>query len=442
MFPRTGYIIDMPIANPYVKAHQITAQREPRSWRVLLIIVGAALAAPFAKPLLLNYAGTGSGIEQLSLRLGAFLAGLMALQTYTDIVRSPERDVISLHPLLPVFFLDAVAKRTVKKSVCWPIALAIVTFPLLFEGSFEAWFWILMILFSSWLGGIGLGYAVNLGSIWAARDQRMNPILDLVRGSNPKEQAAFIYAPGVALALLGIAIAFASGGARAALSGNPVLGSLVALPIVLGGIGFWWARTLVERELVRGVAILAEIDAHWIQATEDEDAGAVYLDWVAKNNPDLLRSLRQGWRSHRLYPNLSWGCGLLCALELWGGQVDDTIIIGSAGIVILGTLPFRLAKGDPCWLDKALVLDPRSVATSRMYTTVLYSLGIWSPIAFVSVITIEKSMFMPLMLLMGLSLVASSMGASFARRLPIQGSALYIPCALVMWGITLRVLVW
>jgi hypothetical protein len=432
----------MPIANPYLKAHQITTQREPRSWRGVLIVVGAILAAPIAEPILLNYAGSGSGIEQLSLRLGAFLAGLMALQTYTDIVRSPERDVISLHPLLPVFFLDAVAKRTVKKSVCWPTALAIVTIPLLYRGSFEAWFWILMILFSSWLGGIGLGYAVNLGSIWAARDQRMSSILDLVRGSNPREQAAFIYAPGVALALLGIAIAFASGGARAALSGNPVLGLLVALPIVLGGVGYWWARSLVERELIRGVAILAEIDAHWRLVTDDEDAGAVYLDWVAKNNPNLLRSLRQGWRSYRLYPNLSWGCGLLCALALWGGQVDDTIILGSAGVVTLGTLPFRLAKGDPVWLDKALVLDSRSVETSRLYTTVLYSLGIWVPIAFVSVITIEKSMFIPLMLLLGLSFVASFLGASFARRFPIQGYALYIPCALVMWGTTLRVLVW
>ena len=48
----------------------------------------------------------------------------------------------------------------------------------------------------------------------------MNGVLDAIRGGNPREQAAFIYAPGVCLALMGMGLIFGAGATRLAIEGK------------------------------------------------------------------------------------------------------------------------------------------------------------------------------------------------------------------------------
>ena len=101
----------------------------------------------------------------------------------------------------------------------------------------------------------------------------------MVRGQNPREQAAFIYAPGIALIIVGLSLAFAAGGVRAFLAGSEVWGWLLVLIVV--GIGFICALYLVEEELLRG-SILVDIDAHWHSVQE---GGIQYIltGWLKGN---------------------------------------------------------------------------------------------------------------------------------------------------------------
>ena len=98
--------------------------------------------------------------------------------------------------------------------------------------------WITIYVLSSWLGGIGIGYAVHLGSVWAATSPLMAGVLDSIRGGNPREQAAFIYAPGAALALMGVALIFGAGATRLAIEGRMGFVPWVIAPACLGIIGW------------------------------------------------------------------------------------------------------------------------------------------------------------------------------------------------------------
>ena len=440
-----GYFIDMPTGNPYRKAHQITRRRQGPSWSAILTLVGALLAAPLAKPTLLYFADFGvnpAGVEQLALRLGAVLIAIMALQTYTDIVRSPERSIISLHPVLPRPFLMAVALRTLRQSVIWPIAFAAIISPLLWI-DVRSWGWLVLFLLSSWIGGLGVGYAVNLGSIWVARNERAHTLLDAIRGSNPREQAAFIYAPGFALAVLGLGLALASGGVRAILEGRTEFGVLVGLPFVFGLIGFWLARHLVQQELVRGVMILAEVDARWKQVSDDEQMElAVYLEWVAKDRAELLRALRQGWRNHRLFPNLGWVCGVLSALSILSDQFQAAWVLSSIGLVGMGLLPFRLASGDPTWLDRALGVSEGKIQAARTTVTMLYSFGIVLPIGLASLWKMSELSVAPIIGLLVLGGLCSTLGGIFVRNFGTSSMRWYLPCGVVLWGVTMRFIQW
>ena len=435
----------MPTGNPYRTAHQISRHRKGLSWSGGLILVGALLAAPLAKPTLLYFAETGinpAGVEQLALRLGAILIAMMALQTYTDIVRTPERSIISLHPVLPRPFLEAVSLRTLRRSLVWPLAFALVISPLVLIDVWT-WTWMVLFLFSSWVGGIGVGYAVNLGSIWVARSERAHDVLDAIRGSNPREQAAFIYAPGFALAVLGVGLALASGGVRAVLEGRSEFGVLIGGPFLFGLLGFWLARQLVDRELVRGVMILAEVDARWKQVSDDEELEqTVYLEWLAVGRPELLRALRQGWRNHRLFPNLGWGCGILSALSVVGGQVQAAWLLASIGFVGMGTLPFRLAQGDPKWLDRALGVSDRKTQWARTLVTMLYSAGIFLPLVLAYVVSASDFTILPVVGLLLLGGLCSFLGGGFVRTFGPSALGWYLPCGVILWGVTMRLIQW
>ena len=110
----------------------------------------------------------------------------------------------------------------------------------------------------------------------------MAGVLDAIRGGNPREQAAFIYAPGVVLALMGVGLIFGAGATRFAIEGKMGFVAWILAPLVIGFIGWIVAMRLAEVHLIRAGMILSDIDAHWGVVEEAEDESAVYLDWLAK----------------------------------------------------------------------------------------------------------------------------------------------------------------
>ena len=84
---------------------------------------------------------------------------------------------------------------------------------------------------------------------------------------------------------------------------------------------------LAEVHLIRASMILSDIDAHWGVVEEAEDESAVYLDWLATDNPHRLRLLRQSWRLHRWVTIGLWIMGCVAALLQWLGDDFEVMLV-------------------------------------------------------------------------------------------------------------------
>lgn len=345
--------------NPYSVVAARKRQREPAArivwWTkfALVFVVSMLLREPLSVYLASN---TASRLDQLLFRTGAVLVAITALQTYTDVVRHPERFIFGVHPIRARLFLRSVSiQQLFNSSLYVLLSLGI------WSGVSTDWLsWIVVYVLSAWLGGIGAGYAVHLGSVWAAKAPAMNGVLDAIRGANPREQAAFIYAPGAALALMGMGLIFGAGATRLSIEGQMNFAAWILAPLVIGCIGWMTALRLAEEHLIRAGMILSDIDAHWGVVEESEDEGSVYLDWLAKDNPHRLRLLRQSWRLHRWVTVGLWIMGSVVALMQWLG--DDFEVILASGFVATAfvVFPMKLLQHEPQWLQWSLGIDHRT----------------------------------------------------------------------------------
>ena len=131
--------------NPYRAVFDTLSRRSPERWRWWLPVLAAALAAPLARPVLLSFLSHGAGsawiagLEAVTVRLGALMAAAMALHTYTDLVRSPDRPVLDAHPVHPRALLRAIALRTARQRSYLPVAAAVILLPVLQEAGLVAW---------------------------------------------------------------------------------------------------------------------------------------------------------------------------------------------------------------------------------------------------------------------------------------------------------------
>jgi hypothetical protein len=178
--------------------------------------------------------------------------------------------------------------------------------------------------------------------------------------------------------VVAISVVFSAAGLSHALSGAPGGWSFLLIPPALGGLGWWAAGPLAERYYVRATALLTEVDGLVSGVSSAEEDRIVYLEWVARGRPELLRQLRQGWRSYRTWALGAWGLGLLGALAAWSGATDSAgqVLTVTGGAVLLYSLiPPLLAAGDPGWLDDALGVSERQVDRARLLVGLLYAQG-------------------------------------------------------------------
>ncbi len=195
-------------------------------------------------------------------------------------------------------------------------------------------------------------------------------------------QAALIYAPGVGLAVVGGALVFASIGLEAALRGWTMGWLWLLFPPALGLLAWVRVPHLAQRHYVRASLILAEVDGQWASRETLEESLHVYLERLGRGRPDLLRALRQGWRSLRLFGTMSWVVGIVAAIVVWSDEgLDRWLWLGSGAVLLVSAVAARLADGDPPWLDLALGVDVRSVAMARLAVAWLYAQGVILPLA-------------------------------------------------------------
>lgn len=429
------------VSNAYREVHALQREREGGRGRALLPVLAAVVAVPFAQPVLLGFLESGRigpGTEAIALRLGLLVAAAMAMHTYADLVRGPDRAVLDPHPVQPRALLSAIALRTARERAYLPLGCAVLLAPIAVKGHLMAWAGGSAVAAGAWVASLGAGFAVHLGGVRAARSEGLAALLDLLRGTNPRMQAALIYAPGVAVAAVGTAVAFAASGLGAALGGWSPGWWFLGLPPLLGGVGWLAARPLAERSYVRATALLTEIDGMYAGREDPEESRRVYLEWSARRSPELRRVLRQGWRRLRLWPMGAWGLGLLGGLAGWSKASDapDTAVaVALAAVLLLGSLPAHLAEGDPPWLDCWLGVSPARVGAARAVAAWLYSLGAIVPTAAALALRHGAEALWRLAAVVVIGAVAAVVGASLASRWRRRAVWSYGPAALVVWWI-------
>lgn len=430
------------MSNPYREVHDILRARQPSGSAGLLSLVAVAAATPLARPVLLGFLDgpdVSLGVEAIGFRLGALVAGALALHTYTDLVRGPDRAVLDPHPVQPRNLLVAIALRTARQRAMLPFMAAILVTPVAFAGHTAAFLGLVGIIFGAWVCGLGVGFTVHLAAVWSAFSPAVAGVLDALRGDNPRMQAALIYAPGAALAVAGTTIMLAASGVGAALRGWAPGWLWLLLPPIVGVVGAAFAGPLAERWYVRASTLLAEIDASWGATDQGEEARRVYLEWLARD-PELLRALRQGWRRRRLFPMGAWGLGALSALAGWsadpaaGAQV---VLVAGAGALLVASVSHSLAAGDPPWLGLALGVKPRAATRARATVAFLYAQGAILPGLLALLVRQGGAVLAPALLIEALAVVAAALGATTAARWGLRGGLAYAPLALLCWGVVL-----
>ncbi len=435
---RARYVPDVP--NPYREVHALQRRRAGGAGRGLLPVLAALAAVPLVRPVLLSFLDQGrlaSGMEAVSLRLGFVMAATMALHTYTDLVRGPDRPVLDPHPVQPRLLLSAIALRTARERAYLPLVGALLLLPVGLDGHWVAWAGGVGVVAGAWLCALGVGFAVHLGGVWAARSPGLAALLDFLRGDNPRMQAALIYAPGVAVAAVGLVTGLASGGLASALDGWAPGWAFLGLPPALGVAGWLVAGPLAERTYVRATALLTEIDGMVAGREQADEERSVYLEWAARGRPELLRALRQGWRARRGWAMGAWALGALGALAGWSGAATapgQAAAVAAGGALLLGALPARLADGDPPWLDRWLGVGGLPVARARATVAVLYAQGVVVPMAAALLIRHGLGSLWVVGLAEALALGGAGLGAGLAARWRGRAAWAYGPAALLAWA--------
>ncbi len=364
-------------ANPYAWAWGLERSRRHAagSWAEKLAPWGPLAAALLSLPLwgasLHDYLGRADGPRNalflaMVSRMALVLAGALCLSTYSALIRGPERGVLSLHPLRPNAWWSAKMLDLFMGRLSWLGVTLVLMAPLhvapVLAGAAAG------VLSGAWLVGIGVGAAVNLAAPLAARTPALQGTLDAIRGMNPREHAALLYAPGFALGLAGLAVILSVQGAGAWISGREGAWLLV-VPHVVGVAALVGSRPLASA-VDRLPTLLGEIEAAWAPYADPEESRRVYLEWMAERAPavlgrEMLKDLRHGWRRLRTGISGAWLLGVLTAWAFAAGEPTIGAQLGAVALAITGGLAVLLAVRDPVWLDEAVPVARRVRTLAR-----------------------------------------------------------------------------
>jgi hypothetical protein len=365
---------------------------------VVLPLVVAAAAVPLLQPVFLGFlqlpqSAWSEGFAQVLLRACILIIGWLALDLYSGIVRGPERAVLAQWPVEPAQVVAFVVLKTAAQRWWMLPAAALVLSPVAFAGDAARWAVGCCVLLGAWLMALTTGAAVLLGAIAASEDERVAPLLDLMRGNNPRAQAAFLYAPGLVLGLVGAVTVQAAFAVDGALIAQPVAVVRLALPVVVAAVAWSVVPGLARLRWFDGTAVLAEIDARYSSLEEPEEALRVYLDGLVRFLPGrvrlyALKDLRNGWRARRTLITSAWLIGLCGAAASWTSSVEGVSRAGVVvifGILLVASLGAAMEADEPEFLRRVLPADTSARRVARAFVVAAWVqpclwpavLGVW-----------------------------------------------------------------
>jgi hypothetical protein len=355
----------------------VQGKRVARTWSAATagaVAVAVGLAASTLWPSAGALLAAPDGVARLSalnLRIGTLLVAVAALRVYAALVRSDDRELLALLPVDSAR-VSLAALAGVALAGAWiPLAALVGLGPIVVDEPGRAGA-LVAFLFGTWALGVVASGIAFLAAVGLAEHPRWAPLLDLVRGSNLRTQAAFVYAPGVVLAATGLLIA-ASGDAAARGEFWGVLPMAAALGILPA------VPPLARRGWFRATIQLADVDGRHTALEGVEDARRVawegMLRWLpASWRPWALRDLRHGWRARRTWVNGAWLLGLVALALGWQAAPDGPRIAAAASAtaaLLLAAVVVPLAADEPPFLRSWL--PPGGLAASGARALVVFA---------------------------------------------------------------------
>lgn len=353
--------------NPYWRAYRIRLRNYaaahlslPYALRWIPVIFGWVLVSMMAGPVWLSFLSGPreewtSGIQGAFFRLGVAVIMMQCLRMHSVLMRSRERMVLSVLPVEPGIVTLYQTLRCGLGGLWMVPASAVLLGPIALAGYGDTWLLMNLGVFGVWCAALMLSAVVFMGAVGAAESDRWAPLLDLLRGANPREQAAFIYAPGVVLLLLGSVVAAVGYGITEALSSRVVGWSFLALPYVLSVLLALLCLPTGRAGWYRATSVLADIDARYGALEHSDDPLRVYMDWALRFFPNqvafwALKDMRHGWRQRRTWIVLSWLVGLIGLVAGWSADPaasSRVVFVLIVGLAVNAAVSIQMTNDEP-----------------------------------------------------------------------------------------------
>lgn len=437
--------------NPYLRAwtRGLRNRRRHLGWPgvlagPLVVLVAVALLVPLVRSVFLGFLDLPSdlwraGMVGVLVRAGVIVVGWLAIEVYTALIRGPDRAVLASLPVdEPQVVRYELARVAAERWWLLPAA-AVLLSPVALAGAPDLWALGLLVLLGAWAMGLVVSAATHLLAVEVAESPRWEGVLDLVRGTNPRAQAAFIYAPGAVLLVCGLVVGQAAAGVADVSSGEALGWLRLAAPWPLVAIGWWGLDRLAHGSWFRASAVVAEIDARYAALTDREEALRVYLDWAVRWLPAglriwALRDLRHGWRARRAFVTGAWLIAVAAFVAGWTASPQGPVragVVGVAGVWLVSSLGLLLERDEPEFLRVWLPSGGAQAVLARAWALACWALP---PVLGASAAVLFRRGWEPTGVVAGVGLVSLAMavGTSLASAQSPRGMLWYVPAAVLL----------
>lgn len=354
-----------------------------RTWVVATLVT--ALLVPLVRPVFLHFLGaperTVDGLREVWIRAACVLLITCGLAVHASVLRGAARPVLALHPVDPVAVVRAELREAAGAQLVVLLGLAGVLCPIAVELDVWAWTLGVIVLLGAWASSLVVSTLAFLAAVDVAERPSFAPLLDALRGNNPRPQAALIYALVPTGLVAGEAVMLAADGASRVWAGQPGGWVTVSLPFVVAAVGAPLIAPLSSRTWYRASLVLAEIRARYERVLDPEDARRVAWDWTVGRLPaDVAREavlvLRSGWRERRGLLSAAWLVALAAVVVGW--TVDPigptrAALVAATGPWLVGVPALLAARDEPTFLHTWLARSGRARGLGAAWATLCWS---------------------------------------------------------------------
>lgn len=356
--------------NPYLRAwwRGLRNRRRASGFGAALagpavVILATALLVPLVRSVFLGFLDLprdlwAAGMAQVLVRAGVVIVGWLAVDVYTALIRGPDRPVLAALPVdEPQVVRYELVRVAAERWWILPVA-AVLSVPVAVGGAPGLWGLGLVVLLGAWAMGLVVSAAVHLLAVDVAESPRWEGLLDLLRGHNPRAQAAFLYAPGAVLLSCGLVVGQAARGAADVATGDPRGWWWLALPVPIVAAAWAALGRWARGGWFRASAVVSEIDARYAALADREEALRVYLDWTVRWLPPAariwaLRDLRHGWRGRRPWITGAWLFAAASFVAGWTAAPEGPAragVVAVGGVWAVASLGVLLERDEPEFL--------------------------------------------------------------------------------------------